>query len=36
MRTATHFLIKDQPAPDRALPLIKEVAERLNLNFKSF
>lgn len=33
MRTATHFLIKDQPAPDRALPLIKEVAERLNIKF---
>jgi len=33
MRTATHFLIKDGPEPERALPLIKEVADRLKINF---
>jgi hypothetical protein len=31
MRTATYFLIKDQPDPERALPLIKEVAERIGI-----
>jgi thiamine kinase-like enzyme len=33
MRTATHFLIKDGPEPDRAVPLIREVAGRLNIKF---
>lgn len=33
MRTATHFLIKDGPEPDRAVPLIKEVADRLNIKY---
>jgi thiamine kinase-like enzyme len=33
MRTATHFLIKDGPEPDRAIPLIREVANRLKINF---
>jgi len=34
MRTATHFLIKDGPEPERALPLIKEVADRLNIKYQ--
>lgn len=33
MRTATHFLIKDSPDPERAKPLMKEVADRLNINY---
>ncbi len=33
MRTATHFLIKDGPDPERALPLIKEVADRLKIKY---
>jgi len=34
MRTATHFLIKDGPEPERAVPLIKEVADRLNIKYE--
>lgn len=33
MRTAVHFLMKDGPEPDRATPLIKEVADRLKIIF---
>ena len=32
MRTATHFLLKDFREPDRAVPLINQVREELNIN----
>jgi thiamine kinase-like enzyme len=31
IRTATFFLLKAKPEPDRARPLIKQVAEKLNI-----
>lgn len=31
MRTATYFLIKDEPEPLRAYPIIKQVCDRMNI-----
>jgi hypothetical protein len=31
MRTSTHFLLKADPEPNRAEPLIKEVCRKLNI-----
>jgi thiamine kinase-like enzyme len=31
MRTSTHFLLKANPEPERAEPLIKEVCDKLNI-----
>ena len=35
MRTATFFLMKENAEPERATPLIKEVAQRLDLKFEN-
>lgn len=32
MRTATHFLLKDEPEPDRSGPLIDAVAQKYNIS----
>lgn len=34
MRTATYFLIRHDPAPEKAEPLIRQVCENLNIKYK--
>jgi len=35
IRTATHFLIKDKPEPERSYPLIRKVCDDLNITHNS-